>query len=49
MLARPLSTSQKRATRLQKVVLPEPEGPTMSVMVLSGSVTLTSRRIGFFS
>ena len=25
-----LSTSQKRATRLQKVVLPKPEGPTMS-------------------
>ena len=49
MLARPHSTPQKRAMRLQKVVLPEPEGPTMSVMVLSGSVTLTSRRIGFFS
>ena len=49
MLTRPLSTSQKRATRLHSEVLPEPEGPTMSVMVLSGSVTLTSRRIGFFS
>ena len=49
MLARPISTSQKRATRLQKVVLPEPEGPTMAVVVLSGSVTETSRRMGFAS
>ena len=29
-MARALSTSQKRATRLQKVVLPKPEGPTMA-------------------
>ena len=45
----PESTSQKRATRLQNVVFPEPERPTMAVVVLSGSVTEMSRRIGFFS
>ncbi len=46
MVTRPPSTSQNRAIRLQRVVLPEPEGPTMAVVVLSGMVRDTSFRMG---
>ena len=49
MVTLPLSVSQNRAIRLQKVVLPLPEGPMMAVVVLSGSVTEMSRKTGFCS
>ena len=41
----PLSTSQKRAIRLHRVVLPEPDGPTSAVILPAGMVRLTSCKI----
>ena len=40
-LMHPSSTSQKRVIKLHNVVLPEPDGPTIAVVVLAGIVRLT--------
>ena len=45
LLDPPFFTSQNRAIRLVSVVLPEPEGPTIAVVVPSGMVKLTSSMI----
>ena len=45
----PLSTSQKRAIRLHRVVLPEPDGPMTAVVVLSGITASIPWRISLFS
>lgn len=40
-LMHPSSTSQKRVIKLHNVVLPEPDGPTIAVVVFAGIVRLT--------